>query len=296
MPLPGVENMGQGRYAAITRKGAWEYIKALIINHMKCWRWRVNHWFIDRGYFNLPGEIIILFARFFNISVNENPYPVKKLYINSGRLPCLYACLLLMALFVNGPVLRAMPDFTPTKFLRFSAFGNNGRVSIGWKVSNEKEQFEYVIERSADGVDFTPVGTLVYKQSIRPVNNYSFTDLIPVLNQVNYYRVRSIDVNGRSAFSKVVKVKLSTPVGSLNIGPSPADESANLSLVSKARGTVSIRLINSSGRACWHLHYSVITGSNVLVLDGLEKLPEGPYTVQCVDGKKTRQLQLIIKH
>ena len=238
---------------------------------------------------------------------------MKKLYSNSGRLPRLYACLLLTALFVNGPVLKAIPghpvagrkasdsltysgNYIPTKFLRFSAFGNNGRVSIGWKVTNEKEQFEYVIERSADGVDFTPVGTLVYKQSIKPVNNYSFTDLIPVLNQVNYYRVRSIDVNGRSAFSKVVKVKLSTPVGSLTIGPSPADESANLSLVSKARGTVSIRLINSTGRTCWHLHYSVITGSNVLVLDGLEKLPEGAYTVQCIDGKKTRQLQLMIKH
>ena len=221
---------------------------------------------------------------------------MKKLYSNSGRLPCLYACLLLTALFVNGPVLRAMPNFTPTKFLRFSAFGNNGRVSIGWKVSNEKEQFEYVIERSADGVDFTPVGTLVYKQSIRPVNNYSFTDLIPVLNQVNYYRVRSIDVNGRSAFSKVVKVKLSTPVGSLNIGPSPADESASLSLVSKSRGTVSIRIVNQSGRSCWHLHYSIVAGPNILLLDGLDKLPAGAYTVQCVDGRKTKQVQLMVQH
>jgi hypothetical protein len=95
----------------------------------------------------------------------------------------------------------------------------------------------------------------------------------------------------------VVKVKLSTPVGSLFILPSPADASASLSLVSKTSGTVGILLLNTAGRLCWHLHFSIRAGTNVLLLDGLEKLPDGMYTVQCNDGrKKIKQLQLLIKH
>ena len=232
---------------------------------------------------------------------------MKKLYDKNRRLACLYACLLMAAVLLDGLISAAMPHngqptnspvapCIPTKFLHFSAFGNNGRVSIGWKVSNEKDQFEYIIERSMDGIDFMPVGTLVYKESISPVNNYSFTDLIPVVNQINYYRVRSIDINGHTALSPVVKVKLATPVGSLVIGPSPADTSATLSLVSRARGTVSIRLISNTGHSCWHLHYSVIAGPNVLILDGLEKLANGAYTVQCIDGKKTNHVPLLIQH
>ncbi|MBS1563659.1 MAG: hypothetical protein JST39_04685 [Bacteroidetes bacterium] len=195
----------------------------------------------------------------------------------------------------NGIVRRAAFN-SPMRFLKFSARGSNGRVSIGWKVTNEKDQFEYIIERSVDGVDFVPVGTLIYKATITPVNNYSFTDLVPVVNQTNYYRVRSLDVKGNSTFSPVVKVKLSTPVGSLSANPVPADESASLSLVSKSRGTVSIRILNQAGRACWHLHYSVVAGPNLLMLDGLRKLPSGNYTIQCIDGRKTKNVPLAIQH
>ena len=237
--------------------------------------------------------------------------PVKKHYTKNGCLP---VCLLLMMILLQARVSQASPVlsshhipggkstvhatrfFAPIRFLRFSAFGDNGRVSIGWKVTNEKDQFEYIIERSVDGTDFVPVGTLVYRSTISPINNYSFTDLVPVVNRVNYYRVRSVDVNGRSSLSRVVKVKLSTPVGALIINPSPADESASLSLVSKSRGTVSIRILNQQGRSCWHLHYSIVAGPNLLLLDGLNKLPDGSYTVQCVDGKKTKQVAIQIQH
>lgn len=223
---------------------------------------------------------------------------------------CLLLAITMLQLTVSqaSPVLSPAPvpgdtstgryarNYTPIRFLRFSAFGDNGRVSIGWKVTNEKDQFEYIIERSVDGTDFIPVGTLVYRSTISPINNYSFTDLVPVVNRINYYRVRSVDINGRSSFSRVVKVKLSTPVGALIINPSPADESASLSLVSKSRGTVSIRIVNQQGRSCWHLHYSIVAGPNLLLLDGLDKLPAGNYTVQCVDGKKTKKVPLLIQH
>jgi hypothetical protein len=182
------------------------------------------------------------------------------------------------------------------KFLHFSAAGSNGKVCIGWKVTNEKDQFEYIIERSVDAVDFVAVGTLVSRPDLSTTNNYNFTDLSPVANRPNYYRIRSVDIKGHAAFSGIAKVKLSTPVGSLIIGPSPADASASLSLVSKTSGTVSIRLLNTAGRPCWHLHYGVRAGTNVLLLDGLEKLPGGAYTVQCNDGKKLRQVQLLIRH
>ncbi len=188
------------------------------------------------------------------------------------------------------------PAAASMKFLLFSAAGSNGKVSIGWKVTNEKDQFEYIIERSVDGVDFMPVGTLVSRPAFSNTNNYSFTDLAPVVNRANYYRIRSVDIKGGSAFSSIVKVKLSTPVGSLFITPSPADASATLNLVSKTSGTVGIRLLNTAGRLCWHLHFSIRAGANVLLLDGLEKLPEGMYTVQCNDGRKIKHLQLLIRH
>lgn len=239
---------------------------------------------------------------------------MKKRYTQNDCLPGISTCLLLLAFLLQSNVSPAFPSrspiaipvetnfpqqaayFEPIRFIHFSATGDNGRVSIGWKVANEKDQFEYIVERSVDGIDFIPVGTLVYKTTITPVNNYSFTDLVPVVNHINYYRVRSVDVNGHSTLSTVVNVKLSTPVGALIINPSPADASASLSLVSKSRGTVSVRIVGKSGRSYWHLHYSVIAGPNLLLLDGLEKVPDGEYTVQCIDGRKTKQVTLTIRH
>ncbi len=69
--------------------------------------------------------------------------------------------------YIDSTLVRVAAKKTSTKFLLFSAAGGNGKVSIGWKVINEKDQFEYIIERSVDAVDFMPVGTLVSRPGVQ---------------------------------------------------------------------------------------------------------------------------------
>jgi len=210
-----------------------------------------------------------------------------------GAISGVASALLLQNQVIASPMSCAT---LPLNFLSVSATGNSEKVNIKWKVTNETGVLEYIIERSTDGVVFTPVGTLLHRSYGNPVNDYLFSDLMPVANSTVYYRVRGLDMQGGSAYSSVVTVKLSVAAGSVYISPNPARESASLNLVSSVNATAEVMLLDISGRTCWKQHYTISPGTNVLPMEGLEKLHNGVYLLQYNDGSGAKNIRLLIQH
>ncbi|HSC40044.1 MAG TPA: T9SS type A sorting domain-containing protein, partial [Chitinophagaceae bacterium] len=184
----------------------------------------------------------------------------------------------------------------PVSFLSVSATGNNDKTNISWKVANDEEVLEYVIEKSINGVNFVPLGTLLQQASANGIGDYRFADLVPVANGISYYRVRAVTSSGRSSYSTIVTVKLSAPAGMLTVSPNPATESASLSLVSAVNGTAEVQLLDMAGHSCWHQQYAVSAGANTLPLEGLQSLRTGIYLLQYNDGSTTKQVKLLVRH
>lgn len=185
----------------------------------------------------------------------------------------------------------------PLNFISVTANGKNEKINISWKVTNETGVQEYIIERSTDGLTFTPAGTQPRSSNNSGINDYQFSDVTLLTDSYAYYRVRAAHtVQGTSTYSKIASVKRSAVAGSAFISPNPVHASTSFNLVSAANGNVEIKLIDMWGRICRRQLFPVSAGANVLPIEGLEKLPNGVYLLQHNKGSRRENIKLLIQH
>lgn len=173
-----------------------------------------------------------------------------------------------------GPVTSAAP--LPVNFIGIVASRDGDGVNVRWDVGDETDVREYQLEKSIDGASFSTVGTVAANR--RSV--YSYTDLnakAPVI----YYRVKSVDIDGRSKFSGIIKIVNSTSYSSnIKVYPTPATSQITVQhsqLDAKARITVT----TMDGRAL-RLVMPSAGASNTQV--DISSLPAGIYIVRLDHG------------
>ena len=100
------------------------------------------------------------------------------------------------------------PDSLNT-FISFSPVSLDGKTYVRWLVKNDKKDGVFVVERSADGIEFEALG---FKDRIGTqllVNLfYSFTDQEPLPGE-SHYRIMQIGADNSYNYSSVVKVNTS---------------------------------------------------------------------------------------
>jgi len=102
--------------------------------------------------------------------------------------------------FTFGSISYALP----VNLVAFNAYNNNGNAVVNWTTADEVNLSHYEIQRSDDGMQFYTIGT-VAARNLTDLQQYEFTDN-KALNTVTYYRLLSVDIDGRTKLSKVVLV------------------------------------------------------------------------------------------
>lgn len=154
-----------------------------------------------------------------------------------------------VAYLVNEPLFAVFDDLSvgpfnaplPVDFIGLVANRNASvanTVDLRWDVAQELNVAEYQIERSTNGSSFELAGAVNAKgKSI-----YSFTDNSATANATLYYRVRSVDIDGRSKYSGVLRIAGNSSYGNnLQVYPVPAKNDITVQhrkLIGKARITV----------------------------------------------------------
>lgn len=94
--------------------------------------------------------------------------------------------------------------------------------SITWMTSSEKENDYFVVEKSKDGKDFTPIGNKIKGAgNSANISLYNLNDNHPY-NGINYYRIAQYDFNGKNTYSRIVSVKNNNV--SVGIYPNPTSD------------------------------------------------------------------------
>ncbi len=92
----------------------------------------------------------------------------------------------------------------PVNLVQFSASKNNGNAIINWTTTEEINVGYYEVQRSDDGIVFYTIGNVAARNQA-DLQQYQFTDIQPLKEQT-YYRLRSVDIDGKTKLSKVVKI------------------------------------------------------------------------------------------
>lgn len=134
----------------------------------------------------------------------------------------------------------------PVSFTGFNAYQKNTVVGVDWSVATETGIAAYELERSADAASFIKINTTAAKNISN--SKYTVFDNSP-LQGLNYYRIKSISMNGDVKYTAIVKVNMSKQATtSLHVYPNPVKNHViNLSLNNIEKGSYVISLINNTG-------------------------------------------------
>jgi hypothetical protein len=96
----------------------------------------------------------------------------------------------------------------PVKLVSFTATLNNSIADLKWATATEINTSFFVIEKSANGTDYTEAGIVFAKGNAGSITNYSFSDNVTgSLSDFTYYRLRTVDIDGNSGLSETRIIK-----------------------------------------------------------------------------------------
>ncbi|MDB5192656.1 MAG: hypothetical protein JWQ96_2219, partial [Segetibacter sp.] len=90
----------------------------------------------------------------------------------------------------------------PITLINFDAEPRGNDVLVTWSTATEINNKHFLIERSADGRNFTAIATINSQGNYTRTNNYQFVDAAP-LKGTSYYRIRQVDNDDKFTFSKI---------------------------------------------------------------------------------------------
>ena len=107
----------------------------------------------------------------------------------------------------------------PVSLVSFTAINQENKVHLSWNTASELNTNHFIIQRSADGTNYSNIGTVQAKGI--GAESYQFSDA-SIINGTNYYRLQSIDKNGAISYSKVVNVQFTNSLNRFTVYPNPA--------------------------------------------------------------------------
>ncbi|MBC6995888.1 T9SS type A sorting domain-containing protein [Neolewinella lacunae] len=165
-------------------------------------------------------------------------------------------------LFANDAVL-------PVELTEFTARAiEKQRVLLEWTTAAETDNSHFVVERSADGVNFVELGAVAGAGQSQEEQGYEYLDIHPFTG-VNYYRLRQVDFGGSTHLSEVRQVTIEGEVNVV-LYPNPAVNELRL------RGFPGgqLRILDAHGRQVLEKNHAAAEPLNVATL------PPGVYFLQ----------------
>lgn len=150
--------------------------------------------------------------------------------------------------FTRFSVVNAESVILPASITNVKAYQKGNGIQVDWTALNEINMKQYEVQRSADGIVFNTVATVVAVNNGASLNNYSATDAQP-LSGNNFYRIKAVDKNGAVKYTAIVKVAITNGVPSITIQPNPVvNRSINLALNNIAAGKYNFAVYNMLGQ------------------------------------------------
>ncbi len=190
-------------------------------------------------------------------------------------------------------ILEPLAGPLPVTLKSFTAIlARNNMVKLDWATLQEINCDRYEIERSFDGRSFKKTGTIKGHGFTSLDMYYTLNDDITgVTASVIYYRLRQVDIDGKSSFSKVVSVKLNKGTDFI-VSPNPFNSYVNINIESKNNEATILKVFTMAGKEVYSKSVKMNKGNNYIQLTDLSNLTPGNYIIQfnSSEGKVFKQV------
>ena len=188
------------------------------------------------------------------------------------------------------PVAARIDDCpVPVTLVNFAGEKQGAINKLWWSTSTEVNNQGFVLQRSADGINFSDLGFVASKSeggnSVSALS-YVFEDAKPLAG-TNYYRLNQLDKDGRSTYSGIVALKgePATRLTITSVYPNPASHTLNTVVTSPQADKVTIAVTDLGGRIIRRQVVNTVAGDNKIQLP-VASLASGTYLIKvfCNEG------------
>ena len=138
-------------------------------------------------------------------------------------------------------------SIVPVTLTNFTGQLQNKQVLLQWTTSAEYNSKQFEVERSFDGINFEKIGVVPAAGNSNTVRQYNYVDRSS-LTENNYYRLRTVDINGGSKLSNVVLIKLPDAQQNLIVMGNPFRNGLIIRFVKPADDAGSLSLFDMTGK------------------------------------------------
>ncbi|MEI9945675.1 MAG: T9SS type A sorting domain-containing protein [Chitinophagaceae bacterium] len=151
--------------------------------------------------------------------------------------------------FSMEPTLQTLP----VELFSFSAVLNNNKADLRWTTASEINVSHFIVEKSTDGKNFNDAGLVFAAGNSSNKMNYTFSDntINTSVAGVVYYRLRTVDIDGKYEYSSVRLIRISKGQQAIAITtfPNPVSNELRVTIPAGWQGKkVMYEVIDNHGR------------------------------------------------
>jgi hypothetical protein len=172
----------------------------------------------------------------------------------------------------------------PIELKSFSAAAQGAANRVNWVTATEQNVSHFVVERSEDGrSNWTAIAQTKAVGNSQIDQKYQIFDNNPT--NLAYYRLRSVDNNGKTQLSNIVSVVRQTSKLTLvTAAPVPFADNLMIDFAANRNANVTITILDLMGRVVHTEQIDAQEGMNRANLN-LSKLANGAYILNINDGE-----------
>ena len=180
-----------------------------------------------------------------------------------------------------------------TQLLSFVGRVSNNKAVLKWTTSTETEALYFDVEKSADGINFSTIGSVNgYNDNTSELNTYSFTDP-QSLTEKTYYRIRMRNPQNQNKFSRTLQLTGQPETFSFVAVINPFNSQLEFEVSSDESGKAEALLIDQFGKILKRKTLDISEGITSLTMDNTGVLSPGIYILRLQLGGKIIQKRVI---
>jgi Secretion system C-terminal sorting domain len=180
----------------------------------------------------------------------------------------------------------ADPCTIPVTLTEFTGRLVNEQSQLNWTTSAEYNSKEFVVEKSLDGLRFSPLATVAAKGNSNTISNYQLLDKYPYPGN-SYYRLKMVDRDATFAYSNVVRIATAKKaLAVIRLFPNPTKDKVSLELVAEKQQTVTVNLTDLGGKRVYQKAVLLNAGLNSADVQ-MNSFAVGTYVMEVRDENST---------
>jgi hypothetical protein len=165
----------------------------------------------------------------------------------------------------------------------FGAVLVNGKANINWTAITPNSNSIFVIERSEDGIETNPIGT-VNETMGDQLMSYSFVDSLPLAG-TSYYRLMEVNSDGETQNFEWAAIMVIDKISGMSLYPNPSRSSITIDFPASTNQSI-LMIMDESGRVVMNETLPASNNEMTTYVKDISELPSGVYVLLVnEDGK-----------